>query len=131
MSSEIGCFRDWNEQTFLNRLMHFGQWKLWFVLHPLVSAKELIKQYSSENEYLKIIGHCREGKKEALPSILKNRAATNVKILILIGPEGDFSPEEIQCATNNGFIEMHMGNSRLRTETAALTATTAVYLNSL
>lgn len=101
------------------------------VLNPLISAKELIKQFSAENDYLKIIGHCREGEKEALPSILKNRAATNAKILILIGPEGDFSPEEIQNATDNGFIEMHMGSSRLRTETAALTATTAVYLNFL
>lgn len=101
------------------------------VLNPLVSAKELIKQYSSESNYLKIIGHCREGEKEALPSILKNRAATNAKILIMIGPEGDFSPEEIQYAIDNGFIPMHMGNSRLRTETAALTATTAVYLNFL
>jgi 16S rRNA (uracil1498-N3)-methyltransferase len=43
--------------------------------------------------------------------------------LILIGPEGDFSPEEIKFALQNGFIPITLGNQRLRTETAAVVAT--------
>ena len=49
-------------------------------------------------------------------------------IAILIGPEGDFSPEEAQLARENGWIPVSLGESRLRTETAAVVAATAVYL---
>ena len=50
------------------------------------------------------------------------------RIVILIGPEGDFSPEEAALAREHGWIPVQLGPSRLRTETAALTAATAVYL---
>ena len=50
------------------------------------------------------------------------------EITILIGPEGDFSPEEVRAAMDAGFIPVHLGESRLRTETAAIVAATAVYL---
>lgn len=43
-------------------------------------------------------------------------------VLVLIGPEGDFSPEEIEMATKNGFIPINLGISRLRTETAGVVA---------
>ena len=52
------------------------------------------------------------------------------KISILIGPEGDFSPEEAALAREHGWIPVQLGPSRLRTETAALVAATAVYLVS-
>ena len=48
---------------------------------------------------------------------------------VLIGPEGDFSPAEAALALSHGFIPVHLGPSRLRTETAAVTAATAVYLH--
>lgn len=51
------------------------------------------------------------------------------KITILIGPEGDFSPEEANLAVSQGYIPVHLGPSRLRTETAAVTAATATYLH--
>ena len=51
------------------------------------------------------------------------------RISILIGPEGDFSREEAAQAIAAGFIPVHLGPSRLRTETAALTAVEAVYLH--
>lgn len=51
------------------------------------------------------------------------------KITILIGPEGDFSPEEANLAVGQGYIPVHLGPSRLRTETAAVTAVTATYLH--
>ena len=49
-------------------------------------------------------------------------------IFILIGPEGDFSPEEAALARERGWIPVSLGDSRLRTETAAVVAATAVYL---
>ena len=52
-------------------------------------------------------------------------------ITVLIGPEGDFSPEEAALALEAGFLPIHLGPSRLRTETAALAAVTAVYLHYL
>ena len=49
------------------------------------------------------------------------------RIAILIGPEGDFSPQEVELAMQNGFIPVHLGKSRLRTETAAVVACCEVY----
>ena len=48
-------------------------------------------------------------------------------IVVMIGPEGDFSQEEARLAMEHGFIPVHLGASRLRTETAAVTAASAVY----
>ena len=50
---------------------------------------------------------------------------------VLIGPEGDFSPAELAAALDAGFVPVHLGPSRLRTETAALTAAAAVYIKHL
>lgn len=74
----------------------------------------------------KLIAHCDPSQSAAgkvyLPSILKK----NEKIRILIGPEGDFSPEEITFALENGFEEITLGSMRLRTETAAVAASVMV-----
>ena len=51
----------------------------------------------------------------------------NPKILVMIGPEGDFSDSEASLAISSGFIPVSMGDSRLRTETAALMAAAAAY----
>ncbi|HEY9115064.1 MAG TPA: RsmE family RNA methyltransferase, partial [Bacteroidales bacterium] len=48
--------------------------------------------------------------------------------LVLIGPEGDFSPEEIELAKKNGFIPINLGKSRLRTETAGVVACNTINL---
>lgn len=52
-------------------------------------------------------------------------------ILILIGPEGDFTPEEVTQAINSGFTPVHLGPSRLRTETAGVAACCSVYLANI
>lgn len=57
------------------------------------------------------------------------RRAELPQIVILVGPEGDFSRGEAEAALAAGFIPVHLGSSRLRTETAALTAAEAVYLH--
>jgi len=53
---------------------------------------------------------------------LKHQLEHKRDTLILIGPEGDFTPEEVEVAVNKGFIKVSLGQSRLRTETAALSA---------
>lgn len=66
----------------------------------------------------KFIAHCEEGDK----TLLKHTYHSGENALVLIGPEGDFSPEEIELAIQQGFEPISLGKSRLRTETAALVA---------
>ena len=56
------------------------------------------------------------------PQHLKSVARTEGEALVLIGPEGDFSPEELQRAQDHGFQKVSLGSNRLRTETAGLAA---------
>ena len=85
-------------------------------LNPPVHVSEFIK-CSLEGE--KFIAHCEDEKeKKSLKSLLK----PGKKSTILIGPEGDFSSEEIKLAIKNGWLPVSLGNSRLRTETAAIVA---------
>ena len=89
------------------------------VLHPLTPFREAVL---SAPEGRKFIAHCAPAQspegKAYLPATLRRGEAA----LILIGPEGDFSPEEIAFARANGFEEITLGAQRLRTETAALAA---------
>uniref|UniRef100_UPI00404A3651 RsmE family RNA methyltransferase n=1 Tax=Daejeonella sp. TaxID=2805397 RepID=UPI00404A3651 len=55
-------------------------------------------------------------------STIKDQLILNSNYLIVIGPEGDFAQEELEAAINNNFIPVSLGDSRLRTETAALEA---------
>ena len=66
----------------------------------------------------KFIAHCEETDKKSF----QKEIAKNEKVTILIGPEGDFSTKEINLAIENNFIPVTLGNTRLRTETAALVA---------
>ena len=66
----------------------------------------------------KFIAHCEETDKKSF----KNEVKKDEKVTILIGPEGDFSTKEINLAIENEFIPVTLGNTRLRTETAALVA---------
>ena len=66
----------------------------------------------------KFIAHCYEGEKPQLKNVLK----AGEDALVLIGPEGDFSEEEVKKAIECGFTPISLGKSRLRTETAALVA---------
>lgn len=62
---------------------------------------------------------------------LAHASAGASRVTVLIGPEGDFSQDEVRAALTAGFTPVHLGPSRLRTETAALTAVEAVYLSFL
>ena len=80
---------------------------------------------------LKLIAYCFEGERPrtSIKEALEHYQGSN--ITVLIGPEGDFSPEEAALAITNGYIPIHLGPSRLRTETAAVTAVEAVYFRYL
>lgn len=84
-------------------------------LNDAITFKEFIKR---KNEGLQLIAHCEETDKKSLKSILKS----GENITMLIGPEGDFSEKEIALALENNFIPVSLGNTRLRTETAAIVA---------
>ena len=86
------------------------------LLNGLTDFKSFIKQ---DFDGQKFIAHCYdENDKVYLKDVLNK----NENVLILIGPEGDFSEEEVKLAKENGFKAISLGNSRLRTETAALVA---------
>jgi 16S rRNA (uracil1498-N3)-methyltransferase len=73
-----------------------------------------------------MIAHCEETDKKSLKSVLK----PNQELTIIIGPEGDFSEKEIALALTNDFIPISLGNTRLRTETAAIVAChSVVFIN--
>lgn len=73
----------------------------------------------------KFIAHCEEDGEKRL---LKYLCGVKENVLILIGPEGDFSKEEIELARENNFQEISLGKSRLRTETAALVACNTIHI---
>jgi 16S rRNA (uracil1498-N3)-methyltransferase len=51
--------------------------------------------------------------------------------MVMIGPEGDFTDEEVRLASDAGFLPVHLGASRLRTETAGVAACCSVYLANI
>jgi len=84
-------------------------------LNEATTFKEFVKR---KNEGFQLIAHCEETDKKSLKSVLK----PNENVTVLIGPEGDFSEKEIALALENNFVPVSLGNTRLRTETAAIVA---------
>ena len=82
-------------------------------------------------EGLRLIACCFEEGQPRVSIQEALRGYDGTEVTVLIGPEGDFSPAEVRLALANGYRPIHLGPSRLRTETAAVTATTAVYLHYL
>ncbi|CAI8223321.1 MAG: Ribosomal RNA small subunit methyltransferase E [Cryomorphaceae bacterium] len=83
-------------------------------LNEAMSLSDFIKQDYKGTKY---IAHCEDGEKKELKRVNKTE-----KTIILIGPEGDFSPKEIELALQNQFKAVSLGTSRLRTETAGIIA---------
>lgn len=111
-----------------------------------VQVRDFILAHSSDSA-VKMIAYCFEDERErtSISDVLSSLRRHNQegtsrtfvpeanafpmsRLIILIGPEGDFSLEEARLALDSGFIPVHLGPSRLRTETAALTAVAACYL---
>lgn len=95
-------------------------------LPRLNPARRLAEFLESDQKGEKLIAHCREGEKHGL----LQGAAPGRDMLVLIGPEGDFTAEEIDLALGLGYRPVSMGPHRLRTETAALTACIAFNLKN-
>lgn len=85
-------------------------------IRPITSFKEVIQNLNTEQKY---IAYCDT----SIPrKLLSNEYVAHKDTIILIGPEGDFSIEEIQLALNNNYQPISLGDNRLRTETAAIVA---------
>lgn len=92
---------------------------------PTLEEMTPFQQFVSQPfEGQKYIAHCYSSDKSVFSKICKKGKDT----LILIGPEGDFSESEVQMAVENGFEAISLGNNRLRTETACLTALHTVHV---
>jgi len=90
------------------------------VLQQTVRFDNLMKQQF--NNCNRFVAHCEdENNKQLLTNTLINHLANKI---ILIGPEGDFTKREIELAMSNNFIQVSLGNTRLRTETAGVVAAT-------
>jgi len=99
------------------------------VIHSLKKFEDFIASVNADD---RLIAHCEGGyaandEKHALQHCLTRGHS----VVIMIGPEGDFSPEEIALALNKGYRPISLGKARLRTETAGLVAChTAILKNS-
>ena len=89
------------------------------ILHPLTSFREAVLR---PFEGRKFIAHCDPAQSPVGKTYLAKALYPGESAVVFIGPEGDFSPEEIAFALANGFEEITLGTQRLRTETAALAA---------
>ena len=91
---------------------------------PRVSNNDVLARMAGQAGHDATFGHDAS-------SVIPDGIGDLPHIIILIGPEGDFSREEAALAVRSGFVPVHLGPSRLRTETAALTAVEAVYLRCI
>lgn len=96
-------------------------------LNDAITFTEWITNHANTSN-IKLIAHCEESHRHSLKEALKPKT----DVLITIGPEGDFSTSEISLALKNGFTPVSLGNSRLRTETAAIVACHSVaFMNGI
>ena len=91
------------------------------VLHKPMEFEKAIDFYAEQ----KFIAHCEEEKKQNLHQPIRQSANQ----LILIGPEGDFTHEEIESALKKNFTPVSLGSTRLRTETAGIVAATLLCIH--
>ncbi|MCM1177002.1 MAG: 16S rRNA (uracil(1498)-N(3))-methyltransferase [Clostridium sp.] len=114
-----------------------------------VGVKDFIMQYGNQHidtgsrtddGKLRLIAYCFEDDTHRRTSIMEainayrksiGTGGSFPEVTVMIGPEGDFSVEEADLAMKYGFIPVHLGPSRLRTETAAVTAAEAAYFSFL
>lgn len=85
------------------------------ILNPAVSFNQFIASATADSC---LVAHCYQGEKNTIQGLV----APQTSALILIGPEGDFSEQEVQKCLDKGYKAVTLGDSRLRTETAALAA---------
>ncbi|RZJ67281.1 MAG: 16S rRNA (uracil(1498)-N(3))-methyltransferase [Flavobacterium sp.] len=102
------------DKILVSAMKQSGQYYL-----PKLNESTTFKEFMKQNPNgQKFIAHCLETDKKSLRNELQKASDAT----ILIGPEGDFSEKEIQLALDNSYIPVSLGNTRLRTETAAVVA---------
>lgn len=115
------------EQILVSAMLQSQQ--VWMpILHEPVILKKWLENdslISSKPYQQKFVAHCLPESKTELSAVLQKEKDA----LILIGPEGDFTKEEIDLAIKNNFIPVALGNTRLRTETAGMVAATMLKIN--
>lgn len=89
-------------------------------LDPPTDFRTFLRQTASSSACC-LMAHCMEGERQQAASLL----ARSQDSIVLIGPEGDFTPEELDAALKAGYVPVSLGQARLRTETAALYAVAA------
>lgn len=95
------------------------------ILHPLISFKDFFEEIDLASFTFKAMGHCVEDKpRKGLSETYKG----GQKGLFLVGPEGDFTEDEIDKAIKEGFESVVLGDSRLRVETAGIVACAQINL---
>jgi 16S rRNA (uracil1498-N3)-methyltransferase len=94
-------------------------------INNLCLFKDFIEKNAKDNDSCKFIAHCYDKPKKNI----KQLYSSGDSAIVLIGPEGDFSLDEVTYAVKNGFKEITLNKSRLRTETAAIVVCT--YINLL
>ena len=116
--------RKWNTERFEKILISAikQSQRFWLpTIHPTEKFNDFIKKVSFK---LKFLAHCKEGDKIQLK---KNSNSLESQVIV-IGPEGDFTSEEIELAKANNYKMISLGNNRLRTETACISAVTLMKL---
>lgn len=91
---------------------------------PVLDEPQRLSDFSADESFNKFIAHCES---DDIPSVLPELSQMN-KVLMLIGPEGDFSSSEIVRFKKEGYQEASLGKKRLRTETAGLAVALAFNL---
>ena len=115
--SEKQHFRQERMQGILISAMLQSQQTWLPVLHAPTKFNDVVKQATQQK---KMIAHCEEEKSKV--QLAQQPVNSLTAQLILIGPEGDFTSEEIEQALQNNFMAVALGNTRLRTETAGVVA---------
>ncbi len=130
-SEKRGFRRDRIEKIVLSSVKQSLKGFVPVINNPSVFADFINTRTSGED--IKMIGYCENVPKLSVREVLdKHKSESRISvppvITILIGPEGDFSADEVKKALDAGYETIHLGTSRLRTETAAVMAAASVYL---
>lgn len=110
------------QRVLLAAMKQSGQFQLPELHHEDLTIDQLVSNYSGA-EWTKLIPTCDWGNLPRLSSVY----TAGQSVIIAIGPEGDFSPEEIKIALEGGFQAVLLGDNRLRTETAGVVACTQIH----
>lgn len=106
------------ENILVSAMLQSKQWYLPLLSEPSTLESLINKAHDSQ----RFIAHCLPDQKQHL----MDAAKPGKDLLMLIGPEGDFAPQEIELALQHGFVPVTLGETRLRTETAGVVACTLI-----